>query len=309
MDRAAQPPSRSLPCRAARLGGLFALLACAGCRLPCYDGPSAKNVLASRQLTQHGMREMESGDWKGAEKHFANAVKQCPGDHEAHRLYAETLWKAGQQKEALVEMSEALRLAEDDEQVLVRYAEMRLERTEFDQALDASQRALDVNPHSADAWAVRGKLWQARGDVRQAAADFHHALGCDANRRDALIGLAEIYRQQNEPQRALANLRALADTFPVDEIPREVLEQQAQALLALDRPADAAEQLATACRRGSPSLPLWLATADCQLRAGQRQAARTTLDQAQAFWPGAAEVQRMAAGMTGGGQTLLTSRP
>lgn len=309
MTRATQPLSKTLAWRVAGLCAGIAALGCVGCRLPCYDGPSAKNVLASRQLTQHGMREMERGDWKGAEKHFASAIKQCPGDHEAHRLYAETLWKAGQHEPALIEMSEALRLAGDDEQVLVRYAQMRLERAEFDQALDAAQRALDVNPHSADAWAVRGKMWQSRGDFHRAAADFHHALGCDAHRRDALTGLAQIYRLQNEPQRALANLRALADTYPADDIPRELLEQQAQALLALHRPGDAAEQFVKACRQGAPSLPLWLATANCQLRAGEPQSARTTLDQALAFWPDATEIRSFEASLSGGGQMLLTSRP
>lgn len=292
-----------------RVAGWCVLLVCAGCRLPCYDGPSAKNVIASRQLTQRAMREMERGKWVDAERSLADAVKQCPSDHDAHRLYAETLWTAGRQREALVEMSEAMRLAEDDEQVLVRYAEMRLARSEHEQALDAVQRALDLNPQSADAWTARGKLCRATGELRQAVADFHHALACDPNRRDALLGLAEVYRQQNEPQRALANLRALADTYAPAEAPREVLELEAQAILALGRSNDAAEKFEAACRGGPPELRLWLATADCQLRAGQRQAAQATLEQALALWPASPEVQRRAVGMPVRAPTLLTSRP
>lgn len=309
MDAKTQLLPRACLRRSAAFATGCALAITVGCRLPCYDGPSAKNVLASRQLVQQGMRDMERGEWKGAEKHFATAVKQCPADHEAHRLYAETLWKAGRQQEALVEINEALRISGDDEQSLVRHAEMRLARSEFEQALDAARRALDVNPQSADAWAVRGKIWQTSGDLSRAAADFHQSLGREPGRRDALESLAEIYRRQNEPQRALANLRALAETYPVDEVPREVLEQQAQALLALNRPADAAEQLAVACRRGAPVLPLWLAMADCQLQAGQTQAALVTLDQAQAFWPGSPEVAQLAANLNRNPRTLLTSRP
>lgn len=293
MDAVTPLPSRSVP----RLGAWCVVALAAGCRLPCYEGPTAKNVLASRQLVQQGMREMERGAWEGAEKHFASAVKQCPADHEAHRLHAETLWKAGRQREALVEINEALRIAPDDELALLRHAQMRLDRAEYEQAHEAARRALDVNPHSADAWAARGKIWHAQGEFDRAMSDLHHALGLAPGNRETLAALADIFRRQNEPQRALANLRALANTYPDDEVPRTVLEQQAQALLALNRPADAAEQLALACRRGAPELPLWLAMADCQFRAGQTPAALATLDQAQAYWPGAPDVVLMTANL------------
>jgi tetratricopeptide (TPR) repeat protein len=192
-------------------------------------------------------------------------------------------------------MSEAVRLADGDNQALVRYAEMRLSRGEFEPALNAAQQALDQDPHSADAWALRAKLWQSAGELSKATADFHQSLSFEPNRRDALAGLAEIYRTKNEPQRALANLQALADSYTPGQIPREVLQQEAEALLALRRPADAAERYAMACRCGQPSMPLWLATADCQYRAGYQQQARATLEEAKGLWPGAPEVAELVA--------------
>lgn len=241
------------------------------------------------------MREIERGQWDGAERLFSKAVKECPADAEAHRMYGESLWRHGRQNEALFEMSEAVRLADGDNQALVRYAEMRLTRGEFEPALNAAQQALDQDPQSADAWALRAKLWQSAGELTKATADFHQSLSFEPNRRDALAGLAEIYRTKNEPQRALANLQALADSYTPGQVPREVLQQEAEALLALRRPADAAERYATACRCGQPSMPLWLATADCQHLAGYQQQARATLEEAKGLWPGAPEVAELVA--------------
>lgn len=297
--------------RTARLGLAVAVCAgsLAGCRLPCYEGPSAKNVLASRDLTQRGLREIERGQWEDAQKLFAKAVQQCPADAEAHRLYAESLWKHGRQDEALFEMSEAVRLSDGEPQPLLRYAEMRFERREFAVAIDAAERALDQDPQSAEAWALRAKLWQSQGDLAQATADFHQALRYEPNRRDALAGLAEIHRANNEPQQALVSLQTLADTYDQGQVPREVIDQEAQALLALQRPADAAERYALACRSGAPSLPLWMATADCQLRAGNVNAARNTVEQAALLWPGAAEIAGMRARLAADAPTRLTARP
>ncbi len=303
------PPFAGTRATVCRWAAVVCVVALAGCRLPCYEGPSAKNVLASRELTQRGLRESERGQWDDAEKLFSKAVQQCPADAEAHRLFAESLWRRGQQNDAIFQMSEAVRLAEGDEQPLVRYAEMRLERGEFDAAFGAAQQALDQNPRSADAWALRAKLWQSQGELSQAAADFHQALSCDNQRRDALLGLAEIHRANHEPQRALVNLQALADTYGPGQVPREIIEQEAQALLALNRPADAAAQFTMACRCGAPSLPLWIATADCQIRAGNVNGARTTLDQAASLWPGATEIARMRSRIAMNEPTRLTARP
>jgi Tfp pilus assembly protein PilF len=297
---------------AKRGGGTLAfltLLLLTGCRLPCYEGTSTKNVLASRQLTQKGLREIERGQWEDATKLFSKAVQQCPADAEAHRLYGESLWKQGKQDEALFEMSEAVRLAEANQQPLARYAEMRLERGEFGAAMQAAQRALDQDPQSAEAWALRGRLSQSQGDHAQAKADFHQALGVDPVRRDALLGLAQIHRTENQPQRALISLQALADTYNPGQVPRDVIEQEAQALLALNRPADAAASYAQACRCGAPSLPLWMATAECQIRAGNMPAARATIDQAALIWPGAAEIAGLRARLAAETPTRLTARP
>lgn len=310
LDRRTPLRTAFRPAATERLLALAVLLtAITGCRLPCYEGPSAKNVLASRELTQRGLREAEQGQWSDADKLFSKAVQQCPADAEARRLYAESLWRRGQSADALFQMSEAVRLAEGEAQPLLRYAEMRFERGEFAAAFNGAQQALDQNPHSAEAWSLRARLWQSQGDLSQAAADYHQALRYENSRRDALAGLAEIHRLRGEPQRALANLQALADTYAPGQAPREVVEQEAQALLALNRPADAATRFTAACRCGSPSHPLWIATADCQIRAGNVSAARTTLEQAAFLWPGSTDVARLRSQIALDGPPRLTSLP
>ncbi len=104
---------------------LGAILA-GGCHLPSRDGPVPRSLATCRQLSQRGVSAEEREDWASAETLFSQAVQTCGVDPEARRHFAEALWHQGQQRKAIEQLDEAIRLAPDDEQLFVRAAEMRL---------------------------------------------------------------------------------------------------------------------------------------------------------------------------------------
>ena len=96
---------------------------------------------------------------------------------------------------------------------------------------------------------MRGRVIYAAGDLQQALADYHRALSYAPYDQHLLLDVAELYRQMNQPQRALETLQALAETYntPAEEPPR-VLYLLGLSQVALKRYDDAVESFAAASR-------------------------------------------------------------
>jgi tetratricopeptide (TPR) repeat protein len=107
-----------------------------------------------------------------------------------------------------------------------------------------------VAPGSAEAWHLRGQVSLARGQAEPALADFHRALAIDPVDRSALLDTAEAYRRLDRPQRALATLAVLGETYGPGQTPATVLTLEGLAQEALGRPADAIDSYRTAIARG-----------------------------------------------------------
>jgi tetratricopeptide (TPR) repeat protein len=231
---------------------------------------------------------LERGDSRMAEGILAQAVDQCPGDPEARRHHAEALWNVGEQTKAIAELDEALRLAPDDDEMRVAAARMRLAVGDLSGARRQADDAVRLNPNSASAWAARGRVQLRNRQPREALADLHRSLGRAPDDREALLDLAECYRQLNQPQRALLALQHVGDTYAPGDEPQQVLWQQALALGALGRHSDAARTLIAARDRGPASSTLLEHLAAAQQASGQLNEATQTLAQAQQLNPAVA---------------------
>jgi len=238
-----------------------------------------------RDQTQQGVAAMESGDWEEAEKHLEAAIKAVPDDPEARRHYAEVLWHQGDREQAIGQLEQVARPDCPDVSILVRLAEMRLAAGQTDAAAKDAERALDVDPRFPAAWAIRAKVMQGAGYLPQALADYQRALGYAPDDRDILFAIAELYRRLNEPQRALATLHSLADTFPRGEEPQEVLYLEGLAYAALGRDSDAVDSLSLAASRGQPRTAILYNLAEAELRAGRTQEAEFHARQALQLQP------------------------
>lgn len=301
-------PSMKRACRWVRCGWLVILVAAVqGCRFRGWEGPVPRSLVLSRQLSQQGQTALERRNWQRAEQLLAQAVKTFPQDAEARRHFAEALWQGGKQTEALDQMRQAMRLAPDDPQLLVRATEMRLIHGDAAEAARLVEHALDVDPKNARVWALRGKLREQSGDLRAALADFQRALSYRADDREALLSVAEAYRRLNEPQRALAGLQNLAETYPPGEEPPQVLYLIGLAFSAEGRYGDAVDSLSAARDRGPVSPELLFRLADAQWRAGRAAEAQQTAARALALDPrhaGSQQLLRRMAQAPGGVPSL-----
>ena len=211
----------------------------------------APEVAEARRLCNEGLSAADRSDLVRAEGLLERAVKSCPLDIDARRHYAEVLWKRGERMEAVTQIGEALKLSPGDAALCVQGGGMYLEMGLFDDAERLAREAVRVAPGSADAWHLRGQVSLARGQPDPALADFHRALAIDSSDRGVLLDTAEAYRRLNKPQRALATLAILGETYGPNQTPSSVMMMEALAQEALGRPADAIDSYKAAIARGT----------------------------------------------------------
>lgn len=271
--------SRGCPCSRAisAVSLVLAALVCcgAGCRaLHCKT--SDDSIAAARALSLQGMDAQQKGNWDRAEQLYASAVSKCPTDERAHCGFAESLWRRGAQHEAIQHMEQAVRLSGDDPERQIQLGRMYLARNEYQQAAAAAAKAIAANKHLPAAWALQGDVQRALGDRTQALASYHRALSVQEHYPEVQTALAEIYSQQNRPQRALATLQSLADRYPPGQTPTDVLYREGLVLRQLGRYQDAAQFLARATSRGKPTADMLYELGRTQLLAGDTTAANVT---------------------------------
>jgi tetratricopeptide (TPR) repeat protein len=264
---------------------LFALAMSAGCRLPGWDAPISQSLVDCRKLSREGVAAMEQGQRKEAEMLLAKAVHACPSDTEARRNYAEILWQRGAQKEAIEQMELGVKTAQEDPAFRVRLAEMYLTAGKSEQAARTAQQALDLDPKSAAAWAIHAGVMQAAGQPQQAMSAYLHALGLDPQDRRILLAVAELYREMNQPDRALQTLQTLAESYSPGEEPQNVLYLTGAAYQALGRCDEAVESMKIAVERGKPNSDLLCRLAEAEHLAGRDREAAATVAQALALQP------------------------
>ena len=126
---------------------------------------------------------------------------------------------------------------------------------------------------------------RAAGQPQQALAAYLHALGLQPEDRNSLLEVAELYRELNQPDRALQTLQTLADSYPPGESPQNVLYLTGAAYLALNRYDEAVENMRTAVQRGKPNSDLFCRLAEAELLAGHSREAATAANQALALQP------------------------
>ena len=260
------------------LGAALALHS--GCRLPGRDGPVSQSLAESRQLSRQGVAAMERGQQQQAESLLAQAVKVCPTDPEARRNYAETLWLHGSQAQAIAQMEEVARTGAADAALHTRLAEMYLAAGRTDAAGQSVRQALDIDPKLSSAWAVQGGIMRASGQPRQALADYLRALGYAPGDSKILLDIAELYRQLDQPERALQTLQMLADSYAPGEEPQHVLYLTGMAYAALGRNHDAIASYSAALMREKPTPEILFRLGEAELLAGRPDDAAGAAQQA-----------------------------
>ena len=230
-----------------------ALPAGGGCRLLPRSGAAPQEVASARRLCNEGLSAVDGKDLLRAEGLLERAVKQCPTDVDARRHYADVLWQRGERMAAVTQIAEALRLSPGDTGLCIDGGRMYMELGLLDDADRLAREAVRMAPRSGNAWRLHGQVALARGRAEEALADLHRALAASPDDRDILLETAELYRRLGKPQRALATLAILGDTYPPNQTPPQVLALEGLAQEALERPDDARDSYRRAVDRGLDS--------------------------------------------------------
>jgi tetratricopeptide (TPR) repeat protein len=231
----------------------LAVVAGGGCRLIPRSGPVPQEVADARRLCNEGLSAADRKDLLRAEGLLEQAVKNCPTDVDARRHYADVLWQRGERMAAVTQIAEALRLSPGDTSLCIDGGRMYMELGLLDDADRLSREAVRVAPRSEKAWRLHGQVALARGRPEEALADYHRALAIAPDDRELILDTAEIYRRLGRPQRALATLAILGESYPPNQTPPQVLALEGMAQEALDRPTDAIESYRQAVARGLDS--------------------------------------------------------
>lgn len=246
---------------------LIAFAACDGCKSMSKQ-PVAENVVHSRQMSLDALEALQHRRYDDAELLFAKAIETCPVDERARYHYADLLWRRGDHDGAIRQMNEAVRLSAGEPSVVVRLGQMHLARGDTKQARRQAERAVQGDHRNAEAWSLLGDTQRAAGQLDDALASYHRALSLQEVFPHVQVALAEVYRAQHRPQRALATLAALEDRYRADRVPPELLVQEGLALRDLGRHDDAARVLTAAIDRGSKLTETYYALALVQAQSG-----------------------------------------
>jgi len=244
-----------------------------------------KSLATCRQLAQQGIAAAERGQHQQAEALLAKAVKACPDDAEARRHYAESLWSRGACREAITQLKEATQLDTESAMLSVRLAEMYLATGQMEPARQRAEQALDLNPKLPGAWAIRGRVMHVAGQLEQALADYHRSLAYAPDNRQVLSNLAELCLQLNRPQRALATLHRLGNTYSPGEEPPAVLYLTGMAYMGLGRYQDGAESFSATANRGDRTPEVFYRLGEAQLLAGNPAEAAAAVHRALQIHP------------------------
>jgi len=253
------------------------LFSSSGCRVFRSHKVSDESIAAARQLSLQGIDAQQRGQWDRAEMLFAAAILKCPADERARCGYAESRWQRGAFADAIGHMEEAVRLSGHDPERLVRLGQMYRPRGDLAQAARQAERAIAVNGQLAAAWALRGEVLQAQGKRSEALASYHRALSHEQPLPEVQLAIADIYSQENRPQRALATLQSLAGSYSPDQVPPQVRFREGLALRSLARHQDSARALEQAAQQPNPPAELLCELARSQMLAGDVAAARHTV--------------------------------
>lgn len=235
------------------LAAIAVLVLATGCRLVPRRDPVPEELAAARRLCNQGLCAADEQDLARAETLLERAVNSCPTDIDARQHYADVLWKRGSKVEAVAQIAKALEFAPGDVGLCLQGGKMYMELGLLDDADRLSAEAVRNAPQSAEAWHLHGQVGLARGRPADALADFHRALAIAPDDRDVLLDTAEVYRLLDKPQRALATLAILGETYGPNQVPAEVLALEGLAQEALGRPDDALASYRRAREKGDAS--------------------------------------------------------
>ncbi|MCA9236650.1 MAG: tetratricopeptide repeat protein [Planctomycetales bacterium] len=277
-----------------------ALLASGGCASLRKYKPAPDSLATCRTLSRDGVAALERGECQTACDLLHEAVETNPSDIDARRQLAEALWQRREYAAAADMIESAVRLDPQNAPTLVRAGEMLRETGVTVSAMQRAEQAIALDGTLASAWALRGRLYRGQSQPERALADLHQALRYSPHDQTVLLDVAELQYQLGRPQRCLATVHHLLDSYGPGDEPQRGLWLEGLAYSAVERPGDAAASFYAASNRGAPNADLLFQLAKAEAEAGRPQAAANSVRRALALDAGHQQSRVLLAQLTDG---------
>jgi len=157
---------------------------------------------------------VEKGNYESAAIHFRTAITQRPNFSEAQINLGNVLLRAGANEEAIAAYQKALQLDGDSADILFNLGNAYRATGELQQAENAYRRSLGICPDMHMALNNLGITLLETGDMEGAETCYLDSIAQDEHQVDAYINLANCYRDQRKPEKALATLQKALPFHP-----------------------------------------------------------------------------------------------
>ena len=269
-------PSSHFPFRLVLLLCLAGGLCCApGCVLKARQ--QANRQETSRLVTE-AQEALEQGNAQLATDLLAGAVEIDPNDYEVRLQLVELLRERGQTGAAQAHLEEAAARTEDDPRAYFLLAQMLFEQQRYPEAARQVAKALDLDAHIGQAHLLQGRIAQALGDDELALRAFYAALAEDPHDPQTRFQLGrQLFLRGSTDQAAPLLRRLIEESQACTPEGGEAWWMLGQCYARQQRWVEAAQALASGIELRQPSAIDWRDLAQTQYRAGELQAARSSL--------------------------------
>jgi len=189
-----------------------------GTQVAEVQGPPAPaspvETIDPKTAWKEGVQSYQSGDFATASSRLRVALDGRQDDPYAHYLFGLALWKSGQLDEAEGELVRSTTINDQSIKTWINLARVRLDRKEFDSALEAADKAVTLDAQSSDALHQRGRALDGlnRGDEAVATLQQARSLSPDNGYIANTLGYLLLRRGQTED--AVPLLEAARDRLP-----------------------------------------------------------------------------------------------
>ena len=202
-----------------------------------------QHVTFSRELTLQGLEANHLQNDAEAEKFFTQAVHSDTENIEARMHLAELYRQRNSLDAATQQLERCNKIAPGDCMVMTELGNCYADMNDNSRALELADLALRQNRESIEAWKLKAKAQWRLGRREKALADYQRGLQLDSNDCEIRRNMAILYMELDKPLRALTTLDRIANEYDDQDIPEQLIVDQALALRKMDRLAEAIDRM------------------------------------------------------------------
>jgi tetratricopeptide (TPR) repeat protein len=161
------------------------------------------NKQTSKEVAKYsrdGFEATEAKDWDKAVDAFRKATeldkKQAPNLVSALQHRGMEYTTQQQYPEAIVDLTEALKLKPDDAGIYERRAYVEMKTNAYDKALSDYSEAIKLKPNEIRYYLYRSYIYETKNDIKSSMADTERALKLDPNNQEAKSRKARLEARQ-----------------------------------------------------------------------------------------------------------------